>query len=180
MGEGWSDLFAIMLRQNKHDTREDVWPMGAWAAGKGIRPFPYYAGHANRSANPATYEDVNGYYPLVHGIGFVWCSILWEVYWNMVDAAGFDADWYSWPARAKGNQVLLQLVVDGMKIQPCVPTFVDARDAILIADRTAFGGKYKCVLWRGFARRGLGIDASDGGSYKGVVVNGFKLPVECS
>ena len=32
---------------------------------------------------------------------------------------------------AKGNTLAIQLVIDGMKLQPCRPKFVDMRDAIL-------------------------------------------------
>ena len=78
MGEGWSDIFAIILRQQPQNIRNDIWPMGDWAAGKGIRPYPYCAA-ADTSINPAKFSDVNEYYPAVHSIGFVWASILWEV-----------------------------------------------------------------------------------------------------
>ena len=53
----------------------------------------------------------------------------------------------------------MQLVLDGMKLQPCRPSFFDARDAIIAADRTLTGGENVCELWAGFASRGLGVDA---------------------
>jgi len=33
---------------------------------------------------------------------------------------------------------------------------VDARDAILLADEQNYGGQFKCEIWAGFAKRGLG------------------------
>ena len=49
--------------------------------------------------------------------------------------------------------------------QPCNPNFVQARDAILDADRALTGGDNACEIWKGFAKRGLGEGAkySDGG-----------------
>lgn len=46
-----------------------------------------------------------------------------------------------------------------MKLQPCRPSFFDARDAIIEADRILTGGENVCLLWKGFAKRGLGFDA---------------------
>ncbi|KAI8844642.1 hypothetical protein BJ741DRAFT_215918 [Chytriomyces cf. hyalinus JEL632] len=38
-----------------------------------------------------------------------------------------------------GNVLILQLVVDGLKLQPCSPRFVDARDAIITAKELLTG-----------------------------------------
>ena len=65
-----------------------------------------------------------------HGIGYVWNTMLWEVYWNLVDEHGFNADIYAaWTTG--GNNLALQLVMDGLKFQACSPGFVDGRNAIL-------------------------------------------------
>jgi hypothetical protein len=40
--------------------------------------------------------------------------------------------------------------------QPCNPTFVQSRDAILDADTALTGGANHCEIWKGFAKRGLG------------------------
>ena len=60
----------------------------------------------------------------------------------------------------------MQLVIDGMKLQPCSPGFVDGRDAILAADELLTGGDNQCEIWAGFAKRGLGTGASQGSSKK--------------
>lgn len=52
-----------------------------------------------------------------------------------------------------------RLVINGMKLQPCSPSFFDARDAIIQADETLTGGENYCDLWEGFAQRGLGPGA---------------------
>jgi extracellular elastinolytic metalloproteinase len=46
-----------------------------------------------------------------------------------------------------------------MKLQPCRPSFFDARDAIIQADEILTGGENFCTLWQGFSKRGLGPDA---------------------
>ena len=53
-----------------------------------------------------------------------------------------------------------RLVVNGMKLQACRPSFFDARDAIIQADQVLTGGENFCLLWEGFASRGLGQDAT--------------------
>jgi len=52
--------------------------------------------------------------------------------------------------------------MDGMKLQPCNPGFVDGRDAILQADLIANGGINRDRIWEVFASRGLGLSASSG------------------
>lgn len=59
-----------------------------------------------------------------------------------------------------GNTLMLQLVVNGMKLQPCRPSFFEARDAIIHADELLTGGENECELWSGFASRGLGPGAT--------------------
>jgi len=46
-----------------------------------------------------------------------------------------------------------------MKLQPCRPGFFEARDAIIQADQVLTGGENFCILWKGFAKRGMGVDA---------------------
>ena len=47
-----------------------------------------------------------------------------------------------------------------MKLQTCSPSFFDALDAIIQADQILTGGENFCLLWEGFASRGLGRDAT--------------------
>lgn len=54
---------------------------------------------------------------------------------------------------------MVQLVLNGMKLQQCRPSFFDARDAIIQADQILTGGENFCELWTGFSERGLGPDA---------------------
>lgn len=116
------------------------------------------------TTNPMTYETANGS-ELVHFIGTIWATILYEALWNFIDAYGItDANYPTFDSAGvpvgDGRFLLLQLVTDGLKLQPCRPTFLDARDAILDADKALTGGKNQCLLWKAFSKRGLGADAS--------------------
>lgn len=68
----------------------------------------------------------------MHAKGCAWCTTLYDLYLNLVEVYGFDSDQYHGNG---GNNIWLQLVIDGMKLQPCRPTFVSARDGIIEADQ---------------------------------------------
>jgi len=164
MGEGWSDYFGLILSMRPTDTADQARGIGTYlfgqpATGAGIRPSPY---SRSFTVNSYTYQDTRS---LVapHGVGFAWATVLWDITWDLVDAHGFDADIWNASGTA-GNQIALQLVVEGLKLQPCSPGFVDGRNAILAADQALYGGAHTDLLWAAFARRGLGIGASQGSS----------------
>lgn len=164
MGEGWSDFFALMMTMKPGDTRTmnkgiGTYVLGESNTGTGIRPAPY---NTSFSVNNFTYgATTNPNYQYVHDIGFIWCTILWEMTWDLIDEYGFDPDLYNGTG---GNNIAMQLVVDGLKLTPCSPGFLDGRDAILAADQQTYGGANQSLLWAAFARRGLGYDASQGSS----------------
>jgi extracellular elastinolytic metalloproteinase len=185
MGEGWSDLLALMLTAQSGDQATDARGVGAYvsfqgADGVGIRPTPY---STDEEINPSDYQDVidtDGVtLSIPHGVGYVWASMYWEVYWNFVAEYGFNPDIYDgW--ETGGNNLALQLMVDGMKFQPCSPGFVQGRDAILRADTALTGGANQCLIWQGFAKRGLGASARQGSSNEtGDGTAAFDLPAEC-
>ena len=96
-----------------------------------------------------------------HGVGFVWCTMLWDLSWALIDEYGYDTDLYNGTG---GNNIAMALVIEGLKLQPCNPGFVDGRDAILQADQMLYGGANECLIWQVFARRGLGASAIQGTS----------------
>jgi hypothetical protein len=162
MGEGWSDFLALLFTAMPGDLATDARGMGTYLIGQpptggGIRNFPY---STDLGVSPLTYGDVSSL-NVPHGVGEVWAASLWEMYWMLVDQYGFDSDLY---AGTGGNNLALQLVVDGMKLQACMPTFVTGRDAITMADVTANGGANECLISEAFAKRGVGFGADDGGS----------------
>ncbi|MCB0790461.1 MAG: M36 family metallopeptidase [Flavobacteriales bacterium] len=177
MGEGWSDLFGLVMTMETGDQGTDARGVGTFADGQppngpGIRPAPY---STDMGVNGYTYGSTNSGLSQPHGIGFVWCTILWEVTWELIGTYGFDPDLY---AGTGGNNIAMQLVIDGMKLTPCHPGFVDARDAILLADQVVFGGANQALLWEAFARRGLGYSASQGSPYsRSDQVEAFDTPL---
>lgn len=178
MGEGWSDWLALVATAEASDTATQGRPMGVYllgqdATGGGIRTHPY---STDLNVNPETYDTIkNSVIP--HGVGTVWAQMLWEVYWALVQQYGFDPDLYRGTG---GNNLAIQLVIDGMKLQPCEPGFVDGRDAILAADQINNGGVNQCLIWQAFAKRGLGYSADQGSSADATDgTEAFDLPDDC-
>lgn len=160
MGEGWSDFFALVTTAQADHTGSTPRGISTYAAGqepggRGIRAFAY---STDMSVNPLTYDDI-AFSSVPHGIGTVWCSMLWDLYWALVDEYGFDADLYHGDG---GNNLAIQLVMDAMKMQVCNPGLADGRDAILQADIALTGGENQRLIWEVFARRGLGYSAIQG------------------
>ena len=125
------------------------------------------------SINPDTYDDVvtsNG----VHRLGSIWCAMLWDLYWAMVDVYGYDSDWSNMES---GNARAIMLVMEGMKMQGCSPGFIQGRDGILRADDMLYGGENELLIWQVFARRGLGFLAEGGSTDSSIDgVEDFSLP----
>ncbi|MEP2936901.1 MAG: M36 family metallopeptidase [Gilvibacter sp.] len=162
MGEGWSDFYGLIFTLEPGDTGADRRPIGNYLlestpAGGGIRTFPY---STSMAINSHTYDDIRTE-AVPHGVGSVWAMMVWEMTWGLIDAHGFDADIYNGTG---GNNIALTLVTEGMKLQGCSPGFVDGRDAILLADQNIYGGANQCIIWTAFAKRGLGLNASQGSS----------------
>lgn len=162
MGEGWSDYLALMLTMKPGDTGPMPRGIGTYVTGQpttggGIRPAPY---STDFGVNGFTYASTNNTALTVpHGMGFVWCTILWEMTWELIGIHGYDANIYTGTG---GNNRALRLVMEAMKLTPCNPGFVQGRDAILLADQNLYGGANQTALWTAFARRGLGSGASQG------------------
>ncbi|PTL98998.1 MAG: peptidase, partial [Bacteroidetes bacterium] len=157
MGEGWSDWLGMMITIEPGDQGADGRGIGTFALGQpitggGIRPFPY---STDLSVNPHTYDDIKTA-AVPHGVGSVWAAMIWDMTWDLIDQYGFDPDIYNGTG---GNNIAIQLVLDGMKLQPCNPGFVTGRDAILMADQLNNAGANQCLIWEAFARRGLGLSA---------------------
>ena len=179
MGEGWSDYLGMVMTIESGDTGPDSRGMGTWLFGEGpdgdgIRPFPY---STDFGVNPMTYETIKTV-SVPHGVGSVWCTILWDMTWALIDQYGFDSDIYNGTG---GNNIAMQLVMEGMKLQPCSPGFVDGRDAILEADEMLNAGANSCLIWNAFATRGLGYSADQGNSTsRSDGTEAFDFPPSCS
>lgn len=176
MGEGWSDYFALMVTTDWNlatiNDGPKARPIGTYVLGQspdgpGIRYYPYCT---DFSINPWTYDSMAlssrfsnslfSYDP--HVVGEVWCNMLWEMTWEIIKSTGrINGSIYKSGIKA-GNTIALQLVIEGMKLQPCSPGFVDGRNAILKADTLLYGASHSAAIWRAFARRGLGVNANEG------------------
>jgi len=181
MGEGWSDWFATVMTIQPGDNAAKSRPMGTWLfeegpTGAGIRPYPYTT---DMGINPMTYGTLqNSTIKAPHGVGSVWATMLWDLTWAMIDRYGWDADLYNGTG---GNNKMMALVIEGLKLQPCAPGFVDGRDAILAADRLLYGGDNACLIWSAFTRRGLGYSANQGStSNKSDGIEAFDMPPSCT
>jgi subtilisin-like proprotein convertase family protein len=197
MGEGWSDFYALSLLSQPGDDPHGIYAVGGYSTLQivagftdnyyyGIRRFPHATmstvGANGKPHNPLTFADIDptqinltdGAFPRgpigsaaafqVHNIGEVWCSALWEVRARIIDRMGFS-----------GNQRMLQLVTDGMKLDPVNPTLLDARNSILAAN-CASGGQDELDIWAGFATRGMGFSARTVSSSSSSVVEAFDIP----
>jgi len=181
MGEGWSDWFALVMTIQPEDNATKSRPIGTWLfeegpTGDGIRPYPYTT---DMSVNPMTYASIsNSAIRAPHGVGAVWATVLWDLTWAMIDRYGWDVDLYN---GAGGNNRTMALVIEGLKLQPCSPGFVNGRDAILAADRLLYGGDNQCLIWEVFARRGLGFSANQGSpDSKSDGTEAFDMPPSCT
>ena len=201
MGEGWSDFYARALTSGADEDVNGVYAAGGYStllivAGftdnyyYGIRRFPYSVitnlGPNGKPYNPLTFADIDpaqinltdGAFPRgpigsssafqVHNIGEVWCSALLEVRARLITRLGW----------ATGNQLALQLVTDGMKLDPVNPTLLNGRNSILAANfaSASASGATEVDIWRGFAARGMGFSASAASSSSGTVVEAFDIP----
>ena len=184
-GEGWSDFLGLWMTAKASDRSDQPRGIGSWLRfqenipGAGIRPAPYIR---DMSINPLTYSNLRsagqaGGVSIPHGVGTVLNSAMWDMYWNLVDQYGFDEDFHT---GSGGNNLALRLVIDGLKLQPCSPTFLDFRDAVLLADQINYESANQCAIWQAFGRRGMGVNAADGGSSNSLNVSAdFRLPAQC-
>lgn len=166
MGEGWSDFFGLWMTTKVGDVGSTGRGIGTYASsepttGAGIRPTRY---STDMSINPATYALIGtaNYGAATgqqHAIGYVWCTALWDLNWALIGRHGYNADLR---ASTGGNNIAMRLVMEGLKLQPCGPGFLDGRNAILKADSVLNGAANSALIWQVFARRGMGFNAIQG------------------
>ncbi|KAG8808674.1 hypothetical protein FRC17_003827 [Serendipita sp. 399] len=168
LGEGWSDAFAEWMTHK--DASVPDFTMAKWVnnSPKGYRTYPY---STDRVINPLKYSNLTSL-NAVHAIGEVWANMLHNVYAGLVEQSGWAADSFTNSNSTSGNVVFLRNFMDGLLLQPCNPTFVQARDAWIQADVNRYNGVHRCTIWKAFASRGLGVNAA---SY----VDDFGVPEDC-
>ncbi|MFT3707319.1 MAG: myxosortase-dependent M36 family metallopeptidase [Archangium sp.] len=179
MGEGWGDFHASLLVSRAADINvasnanwTGAYALAGWA-GSATDPEAYYYGFRRYplsydfTRNPLTFKHISDGVRLpttapvafgasgadnseVHNTGEVWAVMLWDCYVMLLR----DTRYSFTQAQAKMKRYL----VGAYKATPLMPTFVDARDAVLAMaaadDATNFAS-----FWAAFARRGLGMGA---------------------
>lgn len=178
MGEGWSDFYALsLLNAAPGDDPDAAYPFGSYISYRlsnlgdnyvyGYRRFPY---STNPQINPLSFADIDdvtldesGGIPVsplplsangaleVHNAGSIWALALWEIRSRIIAGAGGNVP--------QGNETMLQLVTDALKLTPSNPSFLDGREALLVADCMTQGCAHEQAIWGGFADRGLGYGA---------------------
>ncbi|KAL0062589.1 hypothetical protein AAF712_010523 [Marasmius tenuissimus] len=175
LGEGWSDAVADWFAQSDNVSIVDF-TTGNWVLNNagGVRSKPY---STSTAVNDKKYSTIAGLNEEHCGdCSFLIVSqksdllsfqiseranTLHNVLAELVLARGVSKNALTDASSTTGNVVYLNLLVKGLAIQPCNPTFLDARDAIIQADQNLYGGANKCLLWKTFASRGLGVGAKD-------------------
>ena len=177
MGESWSDLMAV-----EYLNEYGFVPVGGenpFAVGPYVTSDPQ-AGIRNygMNASPLNYSnvgyDVTG--PQVHADGEIWSATNFDI--RQAFNAAYDAGSPSGDgglqarcadgavplAQCPGNRRWVQLVFDAWLLMARGDvSMVDARDAMLAADRIRFVGANQALLWNAFAARGLGQGATSAG-----------------
>ena len=120
----------------------------------GIRRYPY-------TGYPLTYKNVTG--AEVHDDGEIYAAAMWAVLENYKAANLTATD-------------VLHDFVQGMNSTPSTPAFEDMRDGMLAAAPAR-----ACLIWRGFAKLGIGEGADGTVSRRGVVsiTESFQVPGTC-
>jgi hypothetical protein len=146
MGEGWSDFFACVALNKA--------VVGDWVIDRssGIRMFRYDDKFPDNYGSLGTGRYVGD---AVHNLGEIWCATLMTL------------------TRRIGAWETAQVVLDALKLTAANPSFLAARDAILLAaDRFAADrdegdterADFVQTIWEVFARYGMGPGARTGGA----------------
>ena len=156
MGEGWGDYIACTINNSV--------VVGDWVVNNpgGIRGFAYDSNFPDTFGNIGT-----GRYDRVHNIGEIWCATLLEL------------------NRRIGKVLALQLVIDALKLSPSNPSFLDMRDALLMALDDKFDSNQlteeeyqqaETDMWSVFAKFGMGPAAQSAGAMLMGIVPDFSPP----
>jgi subtilisin-like proprotein convertase family protein len=186
MGEGWSDFYAMDYLV-EHGYVADTAADGEVVTGEyvtndtttGIRrnAIDCTVGSANAANCPGNATGTGGWdfgdlgsigsYGTVgadryarfevHDEGELWAETLWDL------------------RKGLGAAVTRGLVTEAMRLSPANPSFLDERDAILLADQVA-GGTRHAQIWSVFAARGMGYSADVSGPEATRGTAAFDLP----
>ncbi|MFA1544169.1 M36 family metallopeptidase [Actinomadura monticuli] len=157
---------------------------GAYVTGEprsGIRNY-------DMSRSPLNYGDLG--YDLVgtqvHADGEIWTATQFDVRRAFVERYGAGgaslrracAEGRVPVARCPGGRRWAQLSYDALLLMASgAVSYVDHRDALLAADAIRFGGRDHAMMWKAFARHGLGEGAASDGPGDADARPGFGSPM---
>jgi extracellular elastinolytic metalloproteinase len=202
MGESHGDLFGMeYVNENGFVpvAGENKYAIGAYATGNQSRAIRNYGMNMPTSGgipkpgqqlliNALNFSDI-GYDvtgPQVHADGEIYSRVNFTLRQLLIDKYDDDypaddedlqtdcADGQVPAHRCPGNRRWMQLVFDSMLLMPVAPTMINARDAVLSADLMRFGGANQKELWLGYARGGMGANASAASPNDGEPVPDFE------
>lgn len=180
MGEGWADFHAMLLLVRAEDLQvasnanwAGAYALAAYAGYTALTPNAYYYGirrmpySTDMSKNQLTFKHIesgvaiSGPAPMlfgssganneeVHNTGEVWAEMLWECYAALLRDGRYTFE--------QARDRMRAYIVAAYKGTALLPTFVDARDALLAVAAAKDPGDFS-AFWKAFAKRGLGMGA---------------------
>jgi len=152
MGEGWGDFMGASFLNDP--------VVGAYVTGNattGIR-------RASMANSPFTYANIkDGTLTEVHDAGEIWAATLFDV------------------RKQLGAAITERIVIQGMKLTPCNPTMLQARDGIIAADAQLNAGANRCKIFAAFAGRQMGSGASSPNhNSTSAIVLSTAVPADCA
>ena len=163
MGEGWSDWYAMdfLVKKGLATDRADrsdvvMFPYdGKGASWDRTEPMDCKVGQPTTPCKGGSTGHHGGYtyadyghvigFPEVHGDSEIWSQTLWVLRSKLG----------SWRSEA--------LVTRAMELAPGNPSFLDMRNALLLADTSLYQGSHHATIWKVFADRGMGFYAGSFG-----------------
>ena len=177
MGEAWSDWYAYDYLQSVGLEKDTAKPGElvifeySTAGANTIRTQPLDCpvgaaatvcpGTPTSGPGGYTYGDfgkISRRGPEVHADGEIWEETLWDL------------------RTALGYKLTESLVTRAMELSPADPSYLDMRNAILMADRVVAGGRHQKDIWKVFAHRGMGFFAAAADGSDTTPVEDFSMP----
>jgi hypothetical protein len=169
MGEGWGDVNSLMMNLREGDDLQGAYADihyfdTEWTGYFGYRRFPY---SVDPTKNALSLRHISDGVPLpevprarnldipnsqVHNAGEIWASMVWEAYVALHAAHAGDLGF------AAVQRRFSDAIVAGLLLTPRAPTYLEARDALLLALGAIDPGDF-AVAAEAFARRGAGTCA---------------------
>ena len=192
MGESWSDLVAGEYQfSHGYKNGGNIWAVGLYATGNKQVAIRDYA----INDNPLTFGEIGFDSPgeEVHSDGEIWNATMWRVRQALVNkhnkrfpygdeelqlrcSKGVPNLGPKQSEDCPGNRRWVQLMFDSFLLQQGATSMLDARDAFLAADRMRYDGGNRTVIWKAFARSGMGVNAGTPDANSANVKPGFAAP----